>query len=83
MALGIVLLDLTQGYHAGLMRYLFGSILAVPVSELRMMPACQTAVGSVVGYFYCNHRSKTGRTTGRASRPEKPIDLNLLRVIMG
>jgi zinc transport system permease protein len=52
MALGIVLLDLTPGYHVDLMSYLFGSILAVPVSDLWMMLACQAVVVSIVGYFY-------------------------------
>lgn len=52
MALGIVLLDLTPGYHVDLMSYLFGSILAVPASDLWMMLACQAAVASIVGYFY-------------------------------
>lgn len=52
MALGIVLLDLTPGYHVDLMSYLFGSILAVPLSDLWMMLACQAAVVSIVGYFY-------------------------------
>lgn len=52
MALGIVLLDLTPGYHVDLMSYLFGSILAVPVSDLWKMLACLAAVVSIVGYFY-------------------------------
>ncbi|MGA2028324.1 MAG: metal ABC transporter permease, partial [Syntrophobacteraceae bacterium] len=30
MALGIIMIDLTPGYNADLMSYLFGSILAVP-----------------------------------------------------
>lgn len=37
MALGIILLDLTPGYNADLMSYLFGSILAVPDADLRLM----------------------------------------------
>jgi zinc transport system permease protein len=52
MALGIVLLDLTPGYHVDLMSYLFGSILAVPVSDLWMMLACQAVIVLIVGYFY-------------------------------
>jgi zinc transport system permease protein len=52
MALGIVLLDLTPGYHVDLMSYLFGSILAVPVSDIWMMLVCQAAVVFIVGYFY-------------------------------
>lgn len=34
MALGIILLDLTPGYQADLMSYLFGSILTVPADDL-------------------------------------------------
>lgn len=37
MALGIILLDLTPGYNADLMSYLFGSILAVPDADLKLM----------------------------------------------
>ncbi|MGD8367266.1 MAG: metal ABC transporter permease [Desulfobacterales bacterium] len=37
MAIGIVLLDLTPGYNVDLMSYLFGSILAVPRSDLLQM----------------------------------------------
>jgi zinc transport system permease protein len=37
MALGIILMDLTPGYHVDLMSYLFGSILAVPGSDLWLM----------------------------------------------
>ncbi len=37
MSLGIILIDLTEGYKADLMSYLFGSILAVPRSDLLIM----------------------------------------------
>ena len=37
MAVGIILIDLTPGYRADLMSYLFGSILAVGSSELGFM----------------------------------------------
>ena len=37
MALGIIFVDLTEGYKADLMSYLFGSILAVPSSDLLML----------------------------------------------
>jgi zinc transport system permease protein len=39
MSLGIILIDLTPGYKADLMSYLFGSILAVPRSDLLIMLA--------------------------------------------
>lgn len=37
MALGIIFLDMSPGYKADLMSYLFGSILAVPSSDLIIM----------------------------------------------
>ncbi len=37
MALGIIFLDMSPGYKADLMTYLFGSILAVPSSDLIFM----------------------------------------------
>ena len=37
MATGIILIDLTPGYHVDLMSYLFGSILTVPRSDLLQM----------------------------------------------
>lgn len=37
MAVGIILIDLTPGYHADLMSYLFGSILAVSRMDLWFM----------------------------------------------
>jgi zinc transport system permease protein len=52
MAVGIVLLDLTPGYHVDLMSYLFGSILTVPASDLLIMLSLVLIVSCVVGYFY-------------------------------
>jgi zinc transport system permease protein len=52
MAMGIVLLDLTPGYHVDLMSYLFGSILTVPASDLWIMLAVGMLVFCCVGYFY-------------------------------
>jgi len=52
MAVGIVLLDLTPGYHVDLMSYLFGSILTVPASDLLIMLSLILIVSCVVGYFY-------------------------------
>lgn len=37
MSIGIILIDLTRGYKANLMNYLFGSILAVPKQDLWLM----------------------------------------------
>jgi zinc transport system permease protein len=52
MAIGVVLLDLTPGYNVDLMSYLFGSILAVPGSDLWQMAAIGIAVIVIVTYYY-------------------------------
>src|SRR6056297_3264082 len=52
MAVGIILLDLTPGYNVNLMSFLFGSILAVPNSDIWWMVGLSmiTVVSAV--YFY-------------------------------
>lgn len=52
MAVGIVLLDLTPGYHVDLMSYLFGSILTVPASDLLAMLSIGLIIFLVTIYFY-------------------------------
>jgi zinc transport system permease protein len=52
MALGIILVDLSSGYNVDLMSYLFGSILAVPKSDLLLMVAVDLVVVVVVVLFY-------------------------------
>jgi len=52
MALGVILLDLTPGYNADLMSYLFGSILAVPASDLWQMGAIGAGVVITVTFYY-------------------------------
>jgi zinc transport system permease protein len=52
MAVGIVLLDLTPGYQADLMSYLFGSILTVPGSDLWLMAAVGLVILVVTLLFY-------------------------------
>jgi len=52
MAIGVVLLDLTPGYNVDLMSFLFGSILAVPGSDLWQMAAIGIAVIAIVTYYY-------------------------------
>jgi zinc transport system permease protein len=52
MALGVILLDLTPGYNADLMSYLFGSILAVPASDLWQMGAIGVGVVITVTFYY-------------------------------
>ena len=52
MALGVILVDLTAGYNVDLMSYLFGSILAVPRSDLWMMLAVDLLILIAVGFYY-------------------------------
>lgn len=52
MALGVILLDLTPGYNVNLMSFLFGSILAVPTSDLWLMLVLNVLILLTVGYFY-------------------------------
>lgn len=52
MAIGIIFTDLTPGYKADLMSYLFGSILAVTHSDLWMMLIVNIVVISLVALFY-------------------------------
>ena len=52
MALGIILVDLSAGYKADLMSYLFGSILSVPASDLLIMLALDLVIVALVALFY-------------------------------
>jgi zinc transport system permease protein len=52
MAVGIILLDLTPGYNVDLMSYLFGSILAVPDSDLWIMFTVGVVIIGTVIFFY-------------------------------
>ena len=52
MAVGIILVDLTEGYKADLMSYLFGSILAVPTADLFIMLGLDALIVALVALFY-------------------------------
>lgn len=52
MAMGIVFIDLAQGYKADLMSYLFGSILAVSQSELLLMVMLDVVILLLVVVFF-------------------------------
>ncbi len=52
MAVGIILLDLTPGYNVNLMSFLFGSILAVPNSDIWWMLALSVITLASATYFY-------------------------------
>ena len=52
MALGVILIDMTPGYHVDLMGYLFGSILTVSRAELLQMGVMGVVVLALVGFYY-------------------------------
>lgn len=52
MAVGIVMVDLTPGYHGDLMSYLFGSIMAVSSSDIVVMTALLITVFLFVHIWY-------------------------------
>lgn len=52
MALGIIFIDLTPGYAADLMSYLFGSILAVPRSSVLTMLVLDALIITLFLLFY-------------------------------
>ncbi len=52
MALGIILIDLTPGYNVGLMGFLFGSILTVPLSDLWLMVPLMVLILGLTMIFY-------------------------------
>ncbi len=52
MAIGIILIDKSPGYKTDLMSYLFGSILAVPQSDLIIMLVLNLVIIGLVILFY-------------------------------
>ncbi|MFB2769479.1 metal ABC transporter permease [Pelatocladus sp. BLCC-F211] len=52
MAIGIMLVDLTEGYKADLMSYLFGSILAVSANDLIIMLILDIIIVVLAALFY-------------------------------
>jgi zinc transport system permease protein len=52
MAFGVILIDMTPGYNVDLMSYLFGSILAVPRSDLIIMIIIGVVMMILVVFYY-------------------------------
>jgi zinc transport system permease protein len=52
MAIGIILIDRSPGYKTDLMSYLFGSILAVPQTDLIIMAVLNLVIIVLVILFY-------------------------------
>ena len=69
MAIGIVFVDLTPGYNVDLMSYLFGSIIAVPTSDIWYMFGLDITIIVLVVYYYreflaISHDSEFARLRG-------------------
>jgi len=52
MAVGVVLIDLTPGYNADFMSYLFGSILAVSQSDIYFMATLLASIIFIITFWY-------------------------------
>ena len=52
MSIGIILVDLTPGYQADLMSYLFGSLLAVTADDITYITALLALILGIVFTFY-------------------------------
>ncbi|NLY41113.1 MAG: metal ABC transporter permease [Desulfovibrionales bacterium] len=52
MAAGIILMDLTPGYNVDLMSYLFGSILAVPRTDIWLMLGLDALIVGLVWWHF-------------------------------
>jgi zinc transport system permease protein len=87
MALGIIMVDLSSGYNVDLMSYLFGSILAVPRSDLLMMVAVDVVVVIVVALFYNSFLAMSfdeefAQATGVPVKPLYFVLLALMAVVV-
>jgi len=52
MSVGIILTDLTPGYHSDLMSFLFGDILMVPDTDLIFMAIVDVLLIIMIGFLY-------------------------------
>lgn len=52
MAFGVILINVTPGYNVDLMSYLFGSILAVPRSDVWVMLALDVVIVLLIRHWY-------------------------------
>jgi zinc transport system permease protein len=80
MAIGIIFTDLTPGYKADLMSYLFGSILAVKSTDLWLMLGVNLLVIGLVTVFYKEFQAAAFDETFARVR-NLPVDLLYLILI--
>lgn len=82
MALGVLLVDLTPGYGANLMNYLFGSILTVPREVLWMMGVLGALIVLVVSVFYAQFLAISHDPEFARIRGVRVLPLHLLLVVL-
>jgi zinc transport system permease protein len=80
MAIGIIFADLTPGYKADLMSYLFGSILAVTRRDLWLMLIVDVLVIGVVILFYKEFQATAFDETFARTR-NLPVDVLYLILV--
>ncbi len=80
MAIGIIFADMTPGYKADLMSYLFGSILAVTKTDLWLMLGVDILVIALVAVFYKELQATAFDETFARVR-NLPVDLLYLILI--
>lgn len=79
MAIGIIFISLTPGYKANLMSYLFGSILAVSGTDLRLMALIAFLV---LGFVFFTYRSLLSISYDKTFSTVRNIPVNLLYLTM-
>lgn len=79
MAIGIIFISLTPGYKANLMSYLFGSILAVSGTDLRLMALIAFLV---LGFVFFTYRSLLAISYDETFSTVRNIPVNLSYLTM-
>lgn len=79
MAIGIIFISLTPGYKANLMSYLFGSILAVSGTDLRLMALIAFLV---LGFVFFTYRSLLAISYDKTFSTVRNIPVNLSYLTM-
>ena len=79
MAIGIIFISLTPGYKANLMSYLFGSILAVSGTDLRLMALIAFLV---LGFVFFTYRSLLAISYDEIFTTVRNVPVNLVYLTM-
>ncbi len=79
MAIGIIFISLTPGYKANLMSYLFGSILAVSGTDLRLMALIAFLV---LGFVFFTYRSLLAISYDETFSTVRNVPVNLVYLTM-